>query len=67
MTDLEATLREHATDWDGRQMPDLEPAKGDPTAGTLRAAADGLHRYRETLERCYWWISNYPPAYVRWE
>lgn len=38
--DLIERLREHATDWDGRQMPDLEPAKGDPTAGTLREAAD---------------------------
>ena len=32
-------LEEHATDWNGAQMPDGEPAKGDPTAGTLRQAA----------------------------
>jgi hypothetical protein len=42
--DLIARLREHATDWDGSQMPDLEPAKGDPTAGDLRAAADLIER-----------------------
>ena len=36
-------LTEHATDWDGQQMPDLEPAKGDPTAGTLRRSVNMLH------------------------
>ena len=39
MTDLASILRGHATDWNGEQMPDLEPAKGDPTAGLMRAAA----------------------------
>lgn len=34
-----ARLEEHATDWNGVQMPDAEPAKGDPTAGALRQAA----------------------------
>lgn len=42
MASLVERLREHATDWDGRQMPDAEPAKGDPTAGTLRQAADRI-------------------------
>lgn len=42
--DLVKRLREHATDWDGMQMPDLEPAKGDPTAGTLREAADRIEQ-----------------------
>lgn len=37
-------LEEHATDLDGRQMPDLEPAKGDPTAGTLRTASAIIRR-----------------------
>lgn len=36
---LIARLREHATDWNGEQMPDAEPAKGDPTAGLMREAA----------------------------
>jgi len=37
--ELCARLEEHATDWNGVQMPDAEPAKGDPTAGALRQAA----------------------------
>lgn len=37
--DIVERLLDHATDWNGEQMPDIEPAKGDPTAGTLRAAA----------------------------
>lgn len=37
-------LREHATDWNGQPMADGEPAKGDPTAGLVRAAADQIDR-----------------------
>lgn len=51
MTDITERLRWHATDWDGRQMPDLEPAKGDPTAGTLREAADEIERLRAALDQ----------------
>ncbi len=40
--ELVKRLLEHATDWNGQQMPDLEPAKGDPTAGTVRSAALAL-------------------------
>ncbi len=47
--DIVQRLREHATDWDGKQMPDLEPAKGDPTAGTLRQAADEITTLRQQL------------------
>lgn len=46
MDDIVERLREHATDWNGEQMPDLEPAKGDPTAGTLRYAADAIESLR---------------------
>ena len=49
--ELIAKLREHATDWDGRQMPDLEPAKGDPTAGTLRESAARLASLSAEVER----------------
>ena len=44
--DIVERLREHATDWNGEQMPDLEPAKGDPTAGMLRHAADAIESLR---------------------
>jgi hypothetical protein len=44
-------LREHATDWNGEQMPDLEPAKGDPTAGTLREAAALIKDMLEALRQ----------------
>ena len=40
MTTIQKWLRWCATDWNGEQMPDGEPAKGDPTAGELREAAD---------------------------
>ena len=43
-------LREHATDWNGEQMPDLEPAKGDPTAGFLREAATTIATLRERVK-----------------
>lgn len=46
MDDIVERLREHATDWNGEQMPDLEPAKGDPTAGMLRHAADAVESLR---------------------
>lgn len=46
MSDIVERLREHATDWNGEQMPDLEPAKGDPTAGMLRHAADAIESLR---------------------
>lgn len=51
MDDIVGRLREHAADWNGEQMPDLEPAKGDPTAGVLRHAADEIERLRRELER----------------
>lgn len=51
MASLVERLREHATDWDGRQMPDAEPAKGDPTAGTLRQAADRITALEAEIER----------------
>ena len=38
--DLVKKLRKHATDWNGQQMADGEPAKSDPTAGFLRKVAD---------------------------
>ena len=40
--ELVERFKEHATDWDGQQMPDGEPAKGDPTAGDLRKAATAI-------------------------
>jgi hypothetical protein len=46
MSDIVERLREHATDWNGEQMPDLEPAKGDPTAGMLRHAGDVIESLR---------------------
>jgi polyhydroxyalkanoate synthesis regulator phasin len=49
MTDITEKLRWHSIDWDGKQMPDLEPAKGDPTAGTMREAADEIERLREQV------------------
>ena len=53
-TELVARLREHATDWTGEQMPDAEPAKSDPTAGTLRSAADEIERLQAELrEACH--------------
>ena len=39
-----------ATDWDGKQMPDGEPVKGDPTAGELRAAVEEIERLRNALD-----------------
>jgi len=59
MTDpetIEQRLRDCATDWNGEQMPDNEPAKGDPTAGTLREAADliaSLRAEREVLREVF--------------
>lgn len=53
-------LREHATDWNGEQMPDLEPAKSDPTAATLRQAATELQRLLDDNERMRGIISNGP-------
>src|SRR3546814_6239502 len=42
-------LREHATDWNGDQMPGIEPAKGYPTAGTMRLAADRIKALSERV------------------
>ena len=49
--DLIERAHEHATDWNGQQMPDLEPAKGDPTAGFMRAMADRLQALSAEVER----------------
>src|SRR3546814_14986249 len=51
MTDDELIerLREHATDWNGDQMPGIEPAKGYPTAGTMRLAADRIKALSERV------------------
>ena len=64
--DLIERLEEHATDWDGSQMPDIEPAKGDPTAGTLRAAAARIrelesanYRLTEERDRLKGWADKY--------
>lgn len=44
-------LEEHATNWTiGAQMPDGEPAKGDPTAGTLRQAATLIRSLSSRVE-----------------
>lgn len=51
MSDIVERLREHATDWNGEQMVDGEPAKGDPKAGLLRSAADLITSLRAELER----------------
>jgi len=62
--DLVARLREHATDWNGEQMPDGEPAKGDPTAGLMREAAaeiEYLGQFKvayEEYEQLTRWVQN---------
>lgn len=39
MSDLIERAKDYATDWNGEPMKDLEPAKGDPTAGFMREVA----------------------------
>ena len=49
--DIVQRLREHATDWNGQQMADGEPAKADPTAGFLREAADRIEALEAEVEK----------------
>jgi len=49
--DIVQRLREHATDWNGQQMADGEPAKADPTAGFLREAADRIEALEAEVRR----------------
>lgn len=50
MTDIVESLVWHATDWNGSQLADGEPAKGDPKAGLLRDCAYEIKRLRKALK-----------------
>src|SRR3546814_19396168 len=59
-------LREHATDWNGDQMPGIEPAKGYPTAGTMRLAADRIKALSERVAELEAGVEKYYNAIHDW-
>ncbi len=74
MNDVVVKLWWHATDNDGGQIADGEPARGDPTAGLMRQAADELvklrsqnDRMRNTIVEILWRYDAHDESIISWE